>query len=79
VVEVERNKKKKVYTIATLKRECFGHGDYCNELKICQKGPYGTGPFPPVFLNRQLAQDYLDSLRWNHDKQIVELELIEKE
>ena len=67
----------KVYTIATLKNECYGHGDYGNELKICREGAYGAGSFPPIFLNEQLAQEYLDSLKWNHDKRIVELEFIE--
>ena len=77
----------KIYTIATLKNECFGHGDYRNELKICQdiiqyhKDPttnqlIGIQTFHPVFADKPLAQTYLDELKWNSDKRIVELEFI---
>jgi len=78
----------KVYTIATLKNECFGHGDYRNEFKICQdiiqyhKDPstnqqIGIQTFHPVFKDKILAQNYLDEIKWNSNKRIIELELIE--
>jgi len=72
----------KIYAIATLKNENSGHGDYRSELSICQylhsvvEG-IGMETFHPAFKDKGLAQKYLDELKWNHDKKIVELELIE--
>lgn len=64
----------KVYAIATKTHECYGHGDYGTELCIC-RGPYGTGEFPPTFRTLDAAQKYLDGMKWNQDKEIVELEV----
>lgn len=67
----------KIYTIENEVHECYGHGDYGAELRICRQGLYGNGDFPPLFKTQKAVQKYLDSVKWNHDKKIVELELIE--
>lgn len=65
----------KIYTIANETDECYGHGDYGRELRICCQGGYGTGGFPPAFRTQKAAQKYLDGIKWNSDKKVVELEL----
>ena len=67
----------KIFTIATKTRECYGHGDYGEELRICKAGAYGSGGFPPAFATVSEATEYLNSLEWNHDKSVVSLELRE--
>lgn len=68
----------KIYTIATETHECYGHGDYGNELRICKAGAYGSGKFPPVFKTREQAANYLDTIELNAEMEIVELELQNK-
>lgn len=67
----------KIYTIANETRECYGHGDYGSELKICRHGPYGTGGFPPAFTTREAAEVYLNGLEVRFGKIVVELDLRE--
>ena len=54
----------KIYAIADKTSQCYGHGDYGDELRICRHGRtgYGTGDFPPVFRKREQAKKYLGSL-----------------
>lgn len=65
----------KIYTIATEVRECYGHGSYGDEQRICREGAYGSGSFPPAFMSKSDAEGYLKSLEWNGGKVIVEVEL----
>jgi hypothetical protein len=53
-----------VYALAVERRECYGHGDYGDLLRIEQQGAYGSGPafFHPLFLSEEKANAYLDSL-----------------
>ncbi len=69
----------KIYTIATKTHEVYGHGSCGTELRICQKEVYGVGGFHPAFKTKKAAKEYLDSIKWNHNKQIVELELCDNQ
>lgn len=64
-----------IYTIADETNECYGHGDFGSELRICHQGGYGTGEFPPVFKSRKAAEKYLNGIKWNCNKKIVTLNL----
>ena len=67
----------KIYAIATKSRECYGHGDFGSELKICQIDVYvGQGKFQPVFDNKKIAEDYLKNDEWPSNKVVVELDLL---
>ena len=66
----------KAYTIATEAKECYGHGSYGTEQKICRIGCYGEGEFPPVFTSKEEAQKFKESMESKHDKVIVEVELV---
>jgi hypothetical protein len=48
----------KVYTIAHITHECFGHGDFGDQLTICSNC---YERFPPFFDSREKAQAWLDS------------------
>lgn len=65
----------KIYTIANKVSECYGHGSFGDELRICRQGSYGSGEFPPAFKTREAALQHLSTLKYNHDKVVVELEL----
>lgn len=65
----------KVFTVAAVKSQCFGHGDYGNVLSICPEGAYGTGDFPPVFMSRESAESYLAKINLG-DRKIVELKVL---
>lgn len=68
----------KGYIIATETNECYGQGDYGNELSMKQENAYHTkGVFPPVFLKRESAEKYLKSLKWRHGKTVEEVEIVE--
>ena len=41
----------KLFTIAKETSECYGHGDFGTEQRICKTGDYGSGDFPPLFSN----------------------------
>lgn len=66
----------KVYGIATKHSMTYGHGDHGDELVIERTESYGTGPFPPLFTTREAAENHLSGIRWNSDKQVVEMELV---
>ena len=65
----------KIYAIANETHECYGHGDYGTELRICRQGSYGVDGFPPTFKTQEAAQKYINGLKWNHGQKIVELDL----
>lgn len=67
----------KIYAIAKRARECYGHGDYGDEDKICRTGPWGTGAFHPAFTSREEADSYLDQLKWKSGMLVVEMDLLE--
>lgn len=69
-----------LYTIASETHEIYGHGDSGIEFRICKEGSYGTGEFPPVFEDRNLAQDYLNKIEsWRRiNKRLVKLKLYRK-
>ena len=66
----------KVFTIADIRTECQGHGDYSKVETIRRQGPYETGEFPPVFRSKAQAKAYLKSMQRNECKEVVEMELI---
>lgn len=66
-----------IYTIAKVTHMTYGHGDFGSELIICQQGAYGSESFPPAFTTKEAVEQYLNSLKWNADKRVVELELRE--
>jgi hypothetical protein len=67
----------KIYTIAEETHECYGHGDYGTELRICKQGGYGTGNFPPLFKTKEKAQEYIKNLKYSTIQKVVEMDLIE--
>jgi hypothetical protein len=68
----------KGYIIATEVSECYGHGDYGKELAMKQENAYHTkGTFPPIFLKKDSAAEYLSSLQWKLDKTIEEVEIVD--
>lgn len=68
----------KGYIIATETDECYGHGDYGKELAMKQENAYYTkGVFPPIFLKKESAEKYLNSLEWKHGKTVEEVEIVE--
>lgn len=48
----------KVYGLAIETHECYGHGDYGTEQRICRMDAYGMGPYPPVFEKREQAEEF---------------------
>lgn len=66
----------KVYTIAKITNEVYGHGDAGKETRIVRMGPYGSGKFPPTFASETAAEDYRDELKVPFETVVVELELI---
>jgi hypothetical protein len=48
------------YTIAEVKNECFGHGDFSNTATIVGEGGYYNG-FPPLFLSEFDALSYVEA------------------
>lgn len=64
-----------IYTIGIKSSECYGHGDYGTETKICKDGVYGSGSYPPCFIDRTEAEKYLKKMRYIEDAEIVTLYL----
>lgn len=56
---MSKAKTQTIYAISTTQHECYGHGDFSDEDKICRRGSYGTGEFPPTFVRREDAERYL--------------------
>lgn len=70
----------KIYLIGTKVLETWGHGHNVEELQILQEGMDQEGKggsFPPAFKTPELAQTYLDALRFNSEMQVAELNLID--
>lgn len=66
----------KVYAIATKINEQCGMGDSVDVLVVRPLDVYGTGPYPPVFKEKDKAAAYLDQMGWmGRDGKVVELEL----
>lgn len=67
-----------IYTIGVESHETYGHGDFGTEIQIHTMGAYGTGPFPPCFQDRELAEAWMkankDKFYGNHT--VVMLELV---
>lgn len=68
----------KIYTVGDQTHECYGHGDYGDEIKIQAQGAYGMGDFPPCFTTKEKAQEYIKRLSLNARKVVVELELVDQ-
>ena len=65
----------KIYGIAIVSHECYGHGDFGDETQIRRLGAYGSGKFPPFFLKREDAEKYLKSVDSFDRRTIVEVDL----
>lgn len=65
----------KIYTIGTEVSQTYGHGDCGSQTMIQREGFYGSGDFPPCFLTRKFAENYLAEKKTLFGR-IVELELI---
>jgi len=68
----------KLYTFATSVSQCHGHGDYSDSWHVARSGPYGSGPYPPVFSLRPNAELTIKEPEWRGWR-IVELELVDVE
>lgn len=67
----------KLFTIAKETSECYGHGSYGTEQRICKTGPYGTGDFPPLFSTPEKAQEWIDKQEWYSLMVVVEMAFID--
>jgi hypothetical protein len=66
----------KVYGIAQLVSQVYGHGDCGSEQHICRMGPYGSGEFPPLFHTAEAAQVWISQQQVSFPEfKVVELEL----
>lgn len=69
----------KYYAIAKKTSVTYGHGDFGEELSICQVNPYvGKKDFHPLFENKEDAEDYLSKLKSNTFLVVVELSVFDK-
>ncbi len=66
----------KIYTIGTTKRECHGHGDFSDDASIQILGGYNSQGFPPCFIHKCDAEEYLHKNPTIYNPSIVELNLI---
>lgn len=66
----------KIFTVAKKVHQCYGHGDYGDELHIVRGGYFGDVPFPCCFKTREQAEKWFLS-KGNSDSVIVELELVD--
>ena len=67
----------KLFTIAKETSECYGHGDFGTEQRICKTGDYGSGDFPPLFSNPEKAQEWIDKQKWSYGMVVVEMTFID--
>lgn len=66
----------KIYAIATICNETYGHGDVGQELKICQEDAYHTeGKWNPVFEMKEDAEKFLKKMQFKYKRVVVEIEL----
>lgn len=54
-----------LFTVGIEASECYGHGDFGKEVKICRMGSYGSGEFPPFFATESSCREWLAA---NKDK-----------
>lgn len=66
----------KCYGIAQTTHECYGHGDYGDETRICPLGFYGADGLPPIFIERETAEEFIKTQKWQIGLKVVELKLI---
>lgn len=68
----------KIYTAATERSRCSGHGDFGLEQQIPRMGAYGRLGFPPVFTTREAATRWLLENReaFLGEPVVVELDLV---
>ena len=71
----------KGWTIARQKTEYYGHSNYGIEFNIWAFGGYDIGPavtpvFPPIFLDKAKADEWLEKhIEPNFKKVVVEVEI----
>lgn len=69
----------KAYIVAKITQETYGQGDTGTETRICRMGGYGSGEFPPAFLSRDGAAEWLKAKRAERalfsDAEIVEISI----
>ena len=63
------------YAIAEEISRNGGHGDNYTEKVIKRNGGWGTGFYPPIFLDRKDAVEYIDKMKNKYGKCIVEFEI----
>lgn len=63
------------YTIVTKTSECYGHGSYGEETRICGTSPWGGGAFPPCFLTKEAAEVHMATMEGCSRREVVELQL----
>ena len=66
----------KIYTIAKITSEVYGHGDTGKVLRICGLGAYETWEYPPCFTNIAAAENFKINLPFEYNYKVVELNLI---
>lgn len=66
-----------IWGIAHNRKECYGHGEYAEELSIRQENAYGPEEpfFHPFFLCKERAEAYRDSMKLDAMTCVVPLEL----
>lgn len=66
---------RKVFGIAEKQSVCYGHGDNGSELKICKMGAYGSGDFPPIFLDEEKAAEWINNNKSIREYVVVSMDL----
>lgn len=66
-----------IWGIASKSTECYGHGEYIEELSIRQENTYGPREafFHPFFLSKERAEAYQNSMKLSAITCVVPLEL----
>lgn len=64
----------KVYGIAVKTSQCYGHGDFGQEERICRMGGWGSGAFPPLFATHELAAAHIKKMT-EESRELVVVEL----
>ena len=67
----------KYYTLAVKESKTYGHGDFGEEYSIPSINGYHTNSkkFHPLFTTPEKAENYKNTLEWNHNFVIVEMEV----
>lgn len=70
----------KIFAIGVETHECYGHGDFGTETRICCMGSYGIDGFPPAFTTQEAAVEWLkeNESKFYSKTVIVEIELLDK-